>query len=153
MAVKKKKLFISYAHKDGIYLDRLVEQLQAAAIDSIELWDDKKIRIGQEWEKEIEKALNDSFASILMISAKFLNSKYISSNEVPKLLQKYNEKGMQIFPIIVRSCPWEEHQWLNKFQFHKPFTPLASLNIAKQEEKLSDFAREVKRCLRSNDKP
>ena len=142
--MSQKKLFISYSSKDGVYLDRLVEQLQAAAITSIDLWDDKKIKIGQAWDKEVKDALDHSAAAILMVSAKFLNSDYIKSTEIPKMLIEKERNGLKMFPILIRPCPWQEHRWLTELQFHKPLTPISSLTVVKQEQKLSDFATEIK---------
>ena len=145
--MKNDTLFVSYAHADDLYLNRLTNQLKAAAFRHIDCWDDRRIQTGEQWHKEIQSRLKKARGGILMVSASFLSSQYIGSHEIPVLLQNYHRRGTLIFPIIVRPCPWEEHPWLKELNIHKPLTPLSSLRVDRQEQKLCDFVREIKRKL------
>jgi hypothetical protein len=52
-------VFISYSHKDEDWKDRLLEHLGALKPQGgIEVWDDRKIRGGDEWPAEIWKAMD-----------------------------------------------------------------------------------------------
>ena len=49
-----KKIFISYSHKDAKDKDRLMTHLGALEKQGqIVLWDDAKIKVGDDWQAEI----------------------------------------------------------------------------------------------------
>ena len=76
---EKLKVFISYSHKDRVWLDRLRVHLEPLVRDyNLEVWDDTEIDAGKEWSFEIENALKTSQVSVLLISADFLASDFIN---------------------------------------------------------------------------
>ncbi len=82
------KIFISYSHKDGEWKDRLLVQLRVLEKQGfLETWDDSRIKTGDDWFPEIEKALEEANIAILMISADFLASDFILGEEIPRLLE------------------------------------------------------------------
>ncbi len=75
----KPTIFISYSHKDEEWKDRLVTHLGVLERrGTLRVWEDRKIAAGGAWFEEIEDALGKADAAILMISADFLNSEFIS---------------------------------------------------------------------------
>jgi hypothetical protein len=59
-AEKRKKVFVSYSHRDSEWLERLQVHLRPLERRGlVELWNDKKIRPGDEWRKEIS-AVSDN---------------------------------------------------------------------------------------------
>ncbi|MEI8640911.1 toll/interleukin-1 receptor domain-containing protein [Pseudoalteromonas sp. Hal099] len=88
-----KKIFISYAHKDELYKEELIEHmsgLRRAGI--INEWDDRKIVAGQNWEEEISSSLTSSNIILFLISASFMNSDYCMGVEVKTALEMH-ERG------------------------------------------------------------
>lgn len=80
-------VFISYSHKDKQWLERLKVHLKPFVDDiSIDVWDDTRIRVGDDWQGEIESALNKAKVAVLLISADFLASEFIKNNEIPNIL-------------------------------------------------------------------
>ena len=81
------KLFISYSHKDREALERfqrfLLSLEQKGLVDA---WDYTRIKPGDDWKVEIDKALADPKVAVLFISQDFLASKFISEEELPHLL-------------------------------------------------------------------
>ncbi len=54
--------------------------------------------------------------AILLISANFLNSEFILSQEVPALLKRREREGLTIFPVIAKPCAWRTIDWLSNMQ-------------------------------------
>jgi hypothetical protein len=112
-----KKIFISYSHKDGKWKDRLVTQLKVLALEGFcDVWDDRKIDVGDDWKPGIENALNQADIAILMVSADFLVSNFIRTEEVPRILERRKTEGLWVIPVFVKPCPWEKVEWLKKIQ-------------------------------------
>ena len=96
---------ISYSHNDQEYLDRLLVHLKPLERDGlIDLWVDTKLRAGDRWKTEIEKALQKATVAVLLVSADFLSSDFIIDNELPPLLRNAEERGTRIIPLIIKPC-------------------------------------------------
>ncbi|HKQ74539.1 MAG TPA: TIR domain-containing protein, partial [Blastocatellia bacterium] len=116
--MSKPKVFISYSHIDE---KRWKNRLQKHLIvlekhGSLSFWEDRQIAAGQEWQVEIKDALDAADAAILLISPDFLSSNFILDEEVPAILRRRINDGMRVFPLIVRSCPWQNVPWLKPLQ-------------------------------------
>jgi len=109
-------IFISYSHKDEEWKDRLLTHLGNMENEGVlDIWNDRRIEAGDDWYKEIEYAISVASIAILLISADFLASKFIISEEVPRLLERNTKAGLRIIPIILRPCNWLEIKWLARF--------------------------------------
>lgn len=119
------QVFICYAHKDQLFLDRLLMHL-APLEDEISVWSDQKLEIGDRWDDEIKATLPQVKAAILLVSPAFLASKYIKNSELPVLLHRAQEDGVKILPIILSPCMFEEA----KFKFPDPKTGPEVLSLS-----------------------
>ncbi|MVM33997.1 TIR domain-containing protein [Spirosoma sp. HMF4905] len=105
--MNKPKIFISYAHSDEEYKVNIEKQLSTLKRNNeIELWNDRMINAGKEWDKEIKKELLEADIILLLISADFLASDYCNDIEVRIALEKHELKQAIIIPIIIRACDW-----------------------------------------------
>ncbi|MCP4576281.1 MAG: toll/interleukin-1 receptor domain-containing protein, partial [Deltaproteobacteria bacterium] len=144
-----KKIFISYSHQDEKWKDRLVKHL--SVFQDLEIWDDRRIEAGDSWRREIENALNAADVAVLMISADFLTSKFILEEEIPRLLKRRKEQGLQIIPVIVHPCAWDEIKWLNTIQTRpKDRRALSGGDEYQIETDLTEIAKEVKNILKAS---
>ena len=100
----------------------------------VEIWDDTKIAPGDRWHSEIQVAIDRAAASIVLISADFLASDFVSTHELPKLLRKAERAGSKVLPIIVEPCELAIHPELTKLQaLNSPQEPLAAMSRANSE--------------------
>jgi len=145
----RKKVFISYSHKDEVWKDRLLDHLKVASReDGFDLWDDSRIQAGADWYKEVVRAIGDASVAVLLVSADFLNSDFIIGDEVRRLLESLDTNDIRIFPIIVRECLWNKVAWLNRFQVRpKDGKPLARWQGSRLEIEIVRIAREIAESL------
>jgi hypothetical protein len=138
-------VFISYCHQDELFLQRLRVHLKPLERDQrIEIWDDTKIRAGQQWQTEITMALKRSKAAILLISAAFLASDFVTSTELPSLLRKAELESTLILPVIVSPCRFLRDPSLNRFQpVNDPARPLAELSEVEQERIFDKVCQQI----------
>src|SRR5947208_2826579 len=107
-----KTVFISYSHQDEAWKKKLLPQLQALeqAGVGIHVWHDRKIDGGDKWYPEIQEAMAEAAAAILLISSDFLSSGFCVQEEVPALLKRQEEQGMLLIPVLLRPCVWRAHR-------------------------------------------
>ncbi|MCP5109054.1 MAG: toll/interleukin-1 receptor domain-containing protein [bacterium] len=143
----KKRIFISYCHKDETWKDRLVNQLEVLN-EHLDVWEDRRIKAGRDWYGDIKKAINTADAAILLISADFLTSPFVREKEVPDLFKRKENEKIAIFPLIVSACPWRQLEWLSPLQARPTDgIPLAGRKKHTVDKILSDFAVEIKTIL------
>ena len=146
---KHPNVFLSYSHSDREFVDRLLVHLKPLEKDGlIELWVDTRLRAGDRWKKEIEKALNRATVAILLVSADFLASDFITDNELPPLLKNAEERGTRILPLIVKPCRFTRDRNLRHFQaINDPKHSLVLLPQGEQEVLYDRVAAEVEMRL------
>jgi len=70
-------LFLSYSHKDSAIRDEL--EIHWAALKRqgvIDIWHDRRIGVGKEFDNEIGKNLNEADIILLLISPNFIASEF-----------------------------------------------------------------------------
>jgi hypothetical protein len=97
--------FVSYSHKDENFFEEFrthVSVLQANGY--LDLWSDKDIEPGSEWEKEIRDAIERAGLGVLLVTPRFIDSEFIRYDELPLMLLKMRDKRMEVFWIPVVKC-------------------------------------------------
>jgi hypothetical protein len=82
----------------------------------IDAWNDRLIEHGEEWFPAIKQALNECDLALLLVSADFIASGFIYKEELPVFLERRQQEGMTILPIIVRDCLWQSEPILKDLQ-------------------------------------
>jgi hypothetical protein len=129
-------VFISYSHADVAWLKRLQVHLKPMERHgAITRWDDTLIKPGTPWREEIRAALARAKVAVLLISADFLASDYITTDELPPLLAAAERRGTLILPVIVSPSRFEQTPSLSRFQsVNPPSQPLLRMRRAGQED-------------------
>jgi TIR domain len=148
-AMNSMTVFVSYSHRDKQWLDRLQVHLRPLARGGdLELWDDTRLDPGDQWRTAIRGAIEQAAASVLLISADFLASDFVATEELPALLRRAERAGTRIIPIIVGPCRLASHPDLAAFQaVNSPSMALSKLAYADAEDVFVRVAEQVDAVL------
>src|SRR5437868_6618629 len=95
------KIFFCYAHEDASLLKKLKAHLRPLErLGLIEMWYDREISVGTEWETEIKERLNSAQIILLLVSSAFMNSDYAYGIELEHAIKRHNLGEARIIPII-----------------------------------------------------
>jgi len=145
----KRQVFISYSHKDGKWLDRLKTFLRPLEREAqLGLWSDTDIQPAANWHADIQTALTDADAAILLISPDFLASDYVASDELPQLLGNARERGLKIFPVFVSVTPLRDSPLLTFQAVNSPSSPLDSLKKSEQNRIFTKLVESIDDLLK-----
>jgi hypothetical protein len=104
---KPLSVFISYAHSDEGYLEKLKKHLSSLRRNGfIKDWSDGCILPGDDWQKKIDSALKKADLVILLVSSDFLYSYYCYEKEFSVALELQKKGDLRIIPVILRDCQW-----------------------------------------------
>ncbi len=103
------KIFFCYAHEDEQLLNKLKNHLfplkRAGLID---IWHDRDISAGTDWEQQIKSHLNEAQIILLLVSPDFMFSDYCYGIEMQRALERHNLGEARVVPIILRYCSWQD---------------------------------------------
>ena len=101
-------IFVCYARKDKEQLEELEKHLSLLRKQNIiDVWYDRDISAGTDWEKEIAIHLNKADIILLLVSPDFMNSDYCYSVEMMRAMERHEQKKARVIPIILRPVYWK----------------------------------------------
>ncbi len=103
------KIFCCYAHEDEPLLKKLKTHLfplQRAGL--VDVWYDRDISAGTDWEQEIKERLNTAHIILLLVSPDFMASDYCYSIEMQRAIERHEQGEAQVIPIILRPVYWQD---------------------------------------------
>lgn len=109
MAKTTLKIFLSYARED----EQMKQELDKALVmlkrnKKIEVWQDRCIIAGEEWDTVISQELKTADIVLLLISVDFNNSQYIWDKELAVAMERQKTGSARVIPVILRECEWNE---------------------------------------------
>lgn len=148
-AVSRNRVIVSYSHADAEWLERLTVHLKPLERDGvIDFWNDMRIQAGTRWREDIRKAIDSAKVAILLISADFLASDFITYNELPPLLRAAQEEGTIIIPVIISPSRYIDMESISQFQaINPPSKPLISMTKSEQETLFVKLAKAIETTL------
>ncbi len=87
-------IFISYVHEDGDFVDILSNKLKEAGFET---WIDIALRAGEDWRAEIDQAIENSYALLVINTPQASTSPYVTYEWAFA-----SGKGIKIIPIILK---------------------------------------------------
>ncbi len=101
------KIFFCYAREDEPLLEKLKIQLSPLKREGlIDIWYDRDISAGAEWEQEIREHLTTAQIILLLISPDFIASDYCYGIEMTRALERHQRGQARVIPIILRPVHW-----------------------------------------------
>jgi internalin A len=139
-----KTVFVSYSHKDVKWLNAIKTTLVPLVRNGLIIpWDDTKIRAGDLWKTEIEKALDTASLAILIVTPNFIESPYITDKELPPILEAAKKRGLRILWIPASASFYEQTPLAEYQAVHDPARPLDSLEVPNRRKALVQIAKEI----------
>lgn len=92
------KVFISHSQEDEALARRIANVLKKAGLD---VWDDREIFPGDNWAEKIARALNESNAMVVLLTAEALKSRWVQ-HDISFALGE-NRYKKRLIPVIVGS--------------------------------------------------
>ena len=112
------QLYFSYSEKDVAMLDEIEAGLSMLKREGyITTWDDRLVRPGTDWNREIWEHLDHADIILLLISQGYLNSDFQYGVEMQRALEKHEQREARVIPILLSPCDWQ----------HAPFAHLQLL--------------------------
>lgn len=143
-ASAKKRIFVSYSHKDSKWVKELQVTLRPMLRDEeFLLWNDNQIQAGERWRSQIETELNGASIAILLVSRYFFASDFIAKNELPPLLERAARDGVRILWIAASATDYERSQIAMYQALNDPAHPLDSLKISDRNKELVRIGRVI----------
>jgi hypothetical protein len=137
---------VCYCDKDKDWLVQLKEYLKPFKDD---LWDDTQIEPGQDWRKEIIKALNSAKVAIFLVSQNFIESQFIQKHEFSPLFEKAQTGGVTILWIAVSHCTYETSEFEKYKPLNNPEKPLNSLKSSERQKELCQICEKISDRIKS----
>ena len=122
------KIFISYAHKDEEYKNKLVTFFASLKRRGyVSAWEDRQIPVGGEWDRHIKSALEEAEIILLLVSMDFMNSEYSFDVEVKRAIERHNDPNdnARVVPIIVRPSDWMDSEFASLQALPKGAKPIS----------------------------
>lgn len=98
------RVFVSYARADEVHRSRLDVHLAPLVREGlIDLWCDRAIAPGSDWERDIGHELAVADVVVLLVTPDFVASAYCFEKELTEALRRHEEEGVYILPVHVKS--------------------------------------------------
>jgi O-acetyl-ADP-ribose deacetylase (regulator of RNase III) len=97
-------VFVSYAHEDGQFRDKLLRHLSTLQdLGLVQTWHDRLISPGTNWDTDINNAIDQADVLILLVSSDFVAPGYIRSIELARAFERLQTGEVTVIPVLVRT--------------------------------------------------
>jgi hypothetical protein len=126
-AAKPLKLFLSYSHKDESLKDQLDKHLTALKrSNKISVWNDRRLRGGEEWDDTIKEELQHADIILLLVSLDFIRSEYIWNYELNAAIERHKQGSCKVIPIFLSEGDYKDMPFEKLQGYPKDAIPVTS---------------------------
>src|SRR5262245_38239212 len=137
-----KQVFISYSRSDDDWRKRLVLALKPyARAEQIDYFDDTQLEPGGNWRAELDQRMTDANVAVLLVSANYLGSGFVSDVELPHIVERAHAGALTIAWIPVSASAYEITALKDIQALLSPKRPLDQLRKPQADEALVKAAR------------
>ena len=140
------KVFLSYAHEDeGMKKELHKFLINLIRSKQIEVWQDRELLAGSEWDDSIKKELAVADIILLLISADFNASDYIWKQELATAMQRHEKGEARVIPIILRQCEWADMPYAKLQALPANATPVSE--FADRDLAYTEIAKGIRKVV------
>ena len=142
----KNIVFVSHCSADQEFSRRVFPHLEnLERLLDVEVWTDvRDIHAGDEWAAKIDEALDQTCVAVMLVSPAFLNSEFIRSVEIPRLLKR-RSSGLRVIPL--QMMPAARPEWLKQTEMRpkgdKTLFEIYSASPAEFERHMAQIVEEM----------
>lgn len=146
------KIFISYSHKDNVWMERLrtiMKPYLREAETELELWVDKGIQPGDKWFDEVKAAMKTAGVAVALVSKDFLASDFIVRQELPEMVKAAEDGEMRLLWLYLSPAGYEVTSLKHIQAAHDLTQPLSAMQPHEQDQILLEVAKRIKEAALS----
>lgn len=96
------KVFISYSHKDKVFVNKLVNSLRENGVDT---WtDSKEIFAGNNLIEKIKDGISSVDYFVMVLSKNSINSKWVNYELSATILNEISREEKIVLPVLIENC-------------------------------------------------
>jgi hypothetical protein len=142
------KIFFCYAHEDEAFLNKLKTQMRPFQRQGlIDVWHDRDISAGTEWEQEITEHLNHAQIILLLVSPDFMDSDYCYGIEMKNAIERHKQGKAIVIPIILYHVHWQGEPLGNLQALPTDAKPVTGASWHSLNEALFDVAEGIRKVV------
>lgn len=142
------KVFISYSHKDEDLKEELEVHLASLKREgAIAPWQDRDIEAGKEWDETIRQELEAAQIILLLITPRFLASRYCFDEETQRAMARHAEGTARVVPIIMKPSDWQSSPFSKLQVLPKDGKPVTLWD--NQDEALVSVVTQLRRVVKT----
>lgn len=137
------KIFISYSHADGTYIETFLRFMQPLCdSENVDIWYDRNITAGDDFWARIDEHLMERDIVCLFVSSYYLASD-ACKEEMKRAFEMIQSHGISVVPIILSPCMWLENDKLKK-RLALPTDGKPISNFESQDDAWMNVCQELK---------
>lgn len=112
--------------------------------NKVRIYSDKKIKEGDNWDENIQNAIQHARVVLFLISPDFLNSRYVKQKEIPRFLKSQTEDGLILVYVEIKpSIIPKELKKLQSFRASTKSGALSELNAGEQQAEIKKYCESI----------
>lgn len=138
------QVFICYSKQDSKWLEALQKHMKPLLrLKLLPIWDENKIKPGQERLDEIKHAIALAKVAVLLVTPDFLASDFIAEQQLPTLLNAAENDGLTILWIAIRTSSYQATEIERYEPLNDPSKPLAAMTSYRRDKELTRICEQI----------